>query len=107
MMKININKVHGGLVNNFEEVRISEKSSKEIGNYFEVSALKESKEVKMIITKKNIESEKFSWSYYSDPSDDSSYLIERSSTIETIVSDVEDIIEKNRFSEDYLSKIGK
>jgi hypothetical protein len=61
----------------------------------------------MIITKKNIESEKFSWSYYSDPSDDSSYLIERSSTIETIVSDVDDIIEKNRFSEGYLSKIGK
>ena len=107
MMKININKVHGDLVNNFEEVRIIEKSSKNIGNYFEVSALKESKEVKMIITKKNIENDNFSWSYYSDPSDESSYLIERSSTTDTIVSDVEDIIEKNRFSEGYLSKIGK
>jgi len=107
MMKININKVHGGLVNNFEEVRISEKSNKELGNYFEVSALKESKEVKMIITKKNIENDSFSWSYYSDPSDENSYLIERSSNTETIVSDVNDIIEKNRFSEGYLSKIGK
>jgi hypothetical protein len=107
MMKININKVHGGLVNNFEEVKISEKSNKELGNYFEVSALKESKEVKMIITKKNIENDRFSWSYYSDPSDESSYLIERISTTETIVSDVSDIIEKNRFSEDYLLKIGK
>lgn len=106
-MKININKVHGGLVNNFEEVRISEKSSKELGNYFELSALKESKEVKMIITKKNIENDNFSWSYYADPSDSSSYLIERNSTIDTLVSDVEEIIEKNRFSEDYLSKIGK
>jgi hypothetical protein len=107
MMKININKVHGGLVNNFEEVNIVEKSNKDFGNYFEISALKESKEVKMIITKKNIESERFSWSYYSDPSDTGSFLIERISTTDTIVSDVEDIIEKNRFNEDYLSKIGK
>lgn len=107
MMKININKVHGGLVNNFEEVRIIEKSSKDLGNYFEISAINESKEVKMIIAKKSIESDSFSWSYYSDPSDDSSYLIERSSTTDTIVSDVRDIIEKNRFSEGYLSKIGK
>lgn len=107
MMKININKVHGDLVGNFEEVRISEKSSKELGNYFELSALKESKEVKMIITKKSIESDRFSWSYYSDPSDANSYLIERTSTTETIASDVRDIIEKNRFSEGYLSKIGK
>lgn len=107
MMKININKVHGDLVNNFEEVRISEKSSKNLGNYFELSALKESKEVKMIITKKSIESESFAWSYFSDPSDESSFLIERTSTTDTIVSDVSDIIEKNRFSEGYLSKIGK
>lgn len=106
-MKVNINKVHGELLNNFEEVFISEKSNKEIGNYFEVSALKESKEVKMIITKKNIENDRFSWSYYSDPSDDTSYLIERTSTTDSIVSDVEDILEKNRFSEDYLVKIGK
>jgi len=107
MMKININKVHGDLVGNFEEVTIIEKSSKELGNYFELSAIKESKEVKMVIAKKSIESERFSWSYYSDPSDESSYMIERVSTTETIASDVADIIEKNRFSEGYLSKIGK
>jgi hypothetical protein len=107
MMKVNINKVHGGLVSNFEEVKITEKSDKANGNYFEVSALKESKEVKMIISKKSIENDRFSWSYYSDPSDENSFLIERNSTTDTIVSDVEDIIEKNRFSEGYLSKIGK
>ena len=106
-MKVNINKVHGGLVSNFEEVKITEKSDKANGNYFEVSALKESKEVKMIISKKSIENDRFSWSYYSDPSDENSFLIERNSTTDTIVSDVEDIIEKNRFSEGYLSKIGK
>ena len=107
MMKVNINKVHSNLLRNFEEVSISEKSDKLIGNYFEISAIKESKEVKMVITKKNIESDKFSWSYYADPSDEGSYLIERSSTTETIANDVEDIIEKNRFSEEYLLKIGK
>mgnify|MGYP000424216428 FL=1 len=62
---------------------------------------------KNIITKKNIEKNNFSWSYYSDPSDENSYLIERSSTTDKIVSDVDDIIEKNRFSEGYLAKIGK
>lgn len=107
MMKININKVHGELIGNFEEVSIVEKANKDFGNYFELSALKESKEVKMIITKKNIENDRFIWSYYSDPSDDSSYLIERISTTDSIASDVEDIIEKNRFGEGYLLKIGK
>ena len=106
-MKININKVHGELIGNFEEVSIVEKANKDFGNYFELSAFKESKEVKMIITKKNIENDRFIWSYYSDPSDDSSYLIERISTTDSIVSDVEDIVEKNRFSEGYLLKIGK
>jgi hypothetical protein len=107
MMKVNINKVHGALISNFEEVSIIEKSNKDFGNYFELSALKESKEVKMIITKKNIENDRFIWSYYSDPSDGSSYLIERISTTDSIVSDVVDIVEKNRFSEGYLLKIGK
>jgi len=107
MIKVNINKVHGDLVNNFEEVMISEKSNKDFGNYFEISTIKESKEVKLIITKKNIENNKFSWSYYSDPTDSNSYLIERVSTIDTIVSDIEDIIVKNRFSEEYVSKIVK
>jgi len=107
MIKVNINKVHVDLVNNFEEVMISEKSNKDFGNYFEISTIKESKEVKLIITKKNIENNKFSWSYYSDPTDSNSYLIERVSTIDTIVSDIEDIIVKNRFSEEYVSKIVK
>lgn len=107
MIKININKVHGELINNFEDVKISEKSNKDFGNYFEVSTIKESKEVKMIITKRNIENSRFTWSYYSDPSDESSLLIERISTTDTIVSDVKDILEKNRFSEDYLLKIAK
>lgn len=107
MMKININKVHGDLVGRFEEVSIAEKANKDFGNYFELSASKESKEVKMIITKKNIENDRFIWSYYSDPSDDSSHLIERISTTDSIASDVADIVEKNRFSEGYLLKIGK
>ena len=65
------------MLSNFEEVKINEKSNKEFGNYFEISTIKENKEVKMILTKKNIENSKFSWSYYSDPLNESSFLIER------------------------------
>ena len=33
-LKQNINRVHGDLTNYFENVQISEKSNKELGNYF-------------------------------------------------------------------------
>lgn len=105
MMKININKVHSELISNFEEVKICEKSNKEFGNYFEISTIKENKEVRMIITKKDIENSKFNWSYYSDPLNESSFLIERVSTTESVVNDVRDILDKNRFDEEYLLKI--
>ena len=103
-LKQNINRVHGDLTNYFENVQISEKSSKELGSYFELSVLENNKEVKAIIKMTEIENANFSWNYYANPSDENS-LVERVSSIYTFSSDVQDIFEKNRFSSDYLNQI--
>lgn len=104
-LKYNINKIHGDFLTNFEEVRIDEKTSKELGNYFLISAINEGKEVKMILTKKSVESGNLEWSYYSNPLKENSTLVERSSSIDNITSDVKDVINKNRFDEEYISSI--
>ena len=106
-LKYNINKIHGDLINSFEVVQVVEKSNKEFGNYFEISNISEGKEVKMIITKKAIENDSFDWLYFSDPMNENSHLIERRSSTDTIAEDIKDIISKNKFSSDYLSKISK
>jgi hypothetical protein len=106
-MKYNINKVHGSLISSFEDVRILENSNKIFGNYFEISAQSDGKEVRFIIEKKDIECDVFKWAYYSNPLNGNSTLIERKSSISSIVDDVRDIIFKNRFDEDYLSHINK
>lgn len=104
-LKYNINKIHSDFLTNFEEVRIDEKSNKEFGNYFLISAITEGKEVKMILTKKSVESGNLNWSYYSNPLMENSTLVERSSSIANITNDVKDIIDKNRFDEEYISSI--
>ena len=100
-MKYNINKLHGLILNDFKDVKIVEKSSMEFGNYFEIS-INEGKEVKMILTKKEIENQIFEWKYFSNPLDENSFLIERKSSIENISKDIKEIFEKNRFDEEYL-----
>jgi hypothetical protein len=106
-LKHNINKVHGDLLNNFNDVKIVEKSSLEMNNYFELSVLENNKELKLIIRKNDIENNIFNWKYYSNPLNMDSYLIERVSSIGNFYNDVKDILEKNRFNEDYLKEINK
>jgi hypothetical protein len=105
-LKQNINRVHGDLTNYFENVQISEKSNKELGNYFELSVLENNKEIKAIIKMTEIENDNFSWNYYANPLDENS-LVERVSSIYTFSSDVQDIFEKNRFSSDYINKVNE
>jgi len=100
-MKYNINRLHGLLISSFEDVSLVEKSNNNYGNYFEIS-IKEDKEVKIIITKKDIEDQNFGWKYYSNPTNESSFLIERYSSIDNITSDIKDILFKNRFDAEYL-----
>ena len=82
-----------------------EKTDKKFGNYFELSAQENNKDLKIVLSKQSIESQKFNWSYYSNPLDENSYLVERSSDINGFIKDVEDIFEKNRFDSDYLEKL--
>ena len=104
-LKYNINKIHSDFLSNFEEVKIDEKSDIKFGNYFLISAINEGKEVKLILTKKSVESGNLNWSYYSNPLKEDSFLVERSSSIADITTDVKDIIGKNKFDEDYISTI--
>lgn len=104
-LRQNINKVHFDLTNRFEEVIITEKSNLKLGNYFELSILESNKEVKVILTKTEVEKGVFNWSYFSNPLNENSDLVERSSKIELFSLDIQEIIEKNRFDSDYLNKI--
>ena len=106
-LRHNINKVHGDLTNTFGEVTISEKSSLELSNYFELSILENNKEVKVLVKKTEIENVNFSWKYYANPLNESSDLVERTSSIHTFGTDIKDIFEKNKFNSDYISEINK
>jgi hypothetical protein len=59
----------------------------------------------MIMTKKDLENYNFNWSYFENPIDENSSLVERNSSIDDLSSDVKEIFEKNRFSEEYLNNI--
>ena len=108
-LKYNINKIHGDLLSQFlnAEIKIEEKSNLKFGNYIEVSIINEGKEVKMIVIKKDLENDNFNWSYLENPLNEGSFLIVRFSNIDNLTSDVKDIFEKNRFSEEYLNELNK
>jgi hypothetical protein len=100
-LRQNINKVHFDLQNRFGEVTITEKSDLKLGNYFELSILEENKEVKVILRKTEVEKNVFEWSYFSNPLNESSNLVERTSKLEMFSLDVQEVFEKNRFDSDY------
>jgi hypothetical protein len=101
-IRYNINTIHTKILENFKNTEITEKSSVKFGNYFEIS-VKESKEVKIIIPYKNIDNKvQIDWFYFSNPLNESSDLIQRKSKADEFAIIIKDILEKNRFSEDYL-----
>ena len=103
----NINKIHVELTNNFEEVKIEEKSNNKLGQYFEITSMSEGLAVRMIITLKDLESQNIKWSYLSNPLNENSDVVERTSNLYNISDDVKDVISKKRFSEEYLTEINK
>lgn len=105
-LKSNINRIHADLLNNFTEVEISEKSSLQLGEYVEIKSINENKELIMIVTKRQLENDNFNWSYYSNPIS-KDFLVERNSSVSTLIEDVKDIFSKNRFDEDYINQINK
>lgn len=108
-LKYNINKIHSDLISQFykSEIKIEEKSDNRFGNHFEISVINEDRECKMIFSKREIENSKFNWIYFSDPLDENSNIVERTSSIENFVNDVVDIFEKRRFDAGYLNKINE
>lgn len=108
-LKYNINKIHSDLTSKFygHDVKIEEKSNLRFGNYFELSVIKEGKEVKAILPMSSLNNYNFDWSYFSNPLDDNSHLVERLSSIDNFAEEVKNIFEKNRFSQDYLNELNK
>lgn len=104
-LRDNINKLHIDLLNNFNDVSILEKSSLELGNYFELTINESSKSVRAILSKVEMENKVFNWKYYSNPSDDNSVLVERNSNIDNFTDTIKDIFEKNRFDSEYLKSL--
>jgi hypothetical protein len=101
-IRSNINKLDTILKDNFQNVKIENKSTKKFGNYFEIIVV-ESKEVKIILPYKNIEGKStFEFYYYSNPLNEESDLICRDCNIENINLVVKDIIDNNRFDKEYL-----
>lgn len=101
-LKSNINRIHFLISERWENVEISEKSSKDLDKYFEIK-INDSKCLRLIIPFRNIdEANNFEIYYYANPLNENSELISRMITNETIVPMIEDIFEKRRFSEEYL-----
>lgn len=106
-LKYNINKIHGDLLNSFENIKLEEKSSHRFGNHFEITASKDNLDVKMIISKRDIENETFKWHYYANPLKEGSDLVERVSTIFNLNDHVLDIVNGKRFNEEYINSVKK
>jgi hypothetical protein len=104
-LRTNINKIHSDLTSRFNDVSLLEKSNVSLGNYFEISIVENNKNLKIILSKKSIDNDNFSWSYFSNPDNELSTLVERQSNVNNFVHIVEDIFEKNRFDSEYLEKI--
>lgn len=104
-LKTNINKIHADLKDSFNDVTISEKSDRKFGNYIEMEIVSEGKKVRFISTKQELEGNVFGWKYYSDPTNEESHLVERTSSVDSVVDQIKDIFEKNRFDKNYLKNL--
>ncbi len=101
--KENINKLHFDLTSKYE-VSIEECQSK-MGNFVKFHIKESKKELIVNINKSSLEKNLFDWTYNSDPLNENSDLIERTSTLDKFIVDITDVFEKNRFSSDYLKKL--
>ena len=63
------------------------------------------KQVKLVVTKKSLESSRFDWKYLSNPLNESSTQVERTSNVDDFTADIKDIFDRNRFDQDYLQQI--
>lgn len=100
-LKENINRIHFELQNEFADVEFKEMSEKKLGNYFEFTINESNLKLKIQLAHKNLEFERFNWTYLSNPEDYNS-IVERISTGSNFIGDVKDIFQSKRFDSDYL-----
>lgn len=99
----NINKIHFDLTSKYEVSVVESQNTK--GHFVKIIVKENNKQLVVNIDKTSLENNLFDWTYSSDPLNEKSDNIERTSTVEGFLSNVSDIFEKNRFSEDYLKKL--
>lgn len=107
-LKTNINKIHSDLLlleGIGETVTIKERTDKEFGNFFEISASDKGMTARIVIEKTSIESQNFVWRYYANPNDIQTGLVERHSSTDSFATDLIEVFNKKRFDSDYLSQI--
>lgn len=102
--KLNFNRLHYLLTEKFEDVTVFEKSNRLLGNYIEIN-INEKVNCRVIINKRDLESESFNWLYYSNPVNESSHLITRKSTIDSFTDVISDIINNRRFDSNYIETL--
>lgn len=106
-LRENINKIHFNLSNQFDDVKIEEKSNIELGSCVEMTINESEKQVRLVVTKKSLENYRFDWKYLSNPLNESSTQVERTSNVDDFTADIKDIFDRNRFDSDYLRKVSE
>lgn len=105
---MNINRIDFELKNLFDSVNITEKSNNK-GFYFDIIAESAIHQTKItLVTELNqfdLMGSVINWNYLSDPTNENSFKVERTSTIDTIHNDMFEIITKKRFNGDYLDRL--
>ena len=104
IIKRNINHVYYDLKDRFDDVKIVENNS-----FFNITATKniDGKIFELIAeaNKKHFNNNVIHWSYKTNPSDEKSSVIDRSSTLDYIGNDMLDIVVNKRFKKTYIESI--
>jgi hypothetical protein len=103
-LKENVNRIHSELSDKYS-VKFEEGSDRKFGNFVKFSIVEGNKNIVAIISKSDLVFGQFNWNYLSNPLNESSDMIERTSTVSEFTSHVSDIFEKNRFDSEYLKNI--
>lgn len=105
-VKLAINKIDYNLKQLLNDVVINENTQ---GYYFDLSAsdIIDDKEItiKAKINKDSLITNLIKWEYMSNSNDNTSNVVERFSTIDTIHSDINDVIKRKKFSKEYLDSL--
>lgn len=111
-IKANINKIDYDLKSLFENVTIVEKTNRD-KFYFEILAdslffnICESKKwkraaIKLNINKTSLAGKIINWSYLSNPLNENSEIVQRTSMIDTIANDIYRVVMESKMDRDYL-----